>query len=358
MPQESLGDHNDEILERISIVSRSKCSCFKIFKEPFMTSENTDAKVAIDKLAPFISELTSRVFDKKENLEEVIRSIASRIGVTPEQVALYTSLLNETLEPTLRMKSVLDQKKSQHIIELGIQPDIKLEVNLGFYEAIFGCEKEIRVSRLEIEPDGDLRPSSKKLKITVPAGVIPDTRLRIAGEGNICIEGEKAGDVYLHLALPLQADGLMREGDDIVSEIKITALQSQTGVEVRAYTIYGEITIQIPVDTADGHLLTLKGRGVPKLGSPAQRGDHFVRVVIEAPPDFDIVNRRVVELRDAYLQSELKVLQTQLLQRTNGDRALVSRLVEYERRNNSSGLEVDLYRDAIARLERDQSGFI
>jgi hypothetical protein len=85
---------------------------------------------------------------------------------------------------------------------------------------------------------------------------------------------------------------------------------------------------------------------------------HLVRVVIEALPDFDIANRRVVELRDAYLQSELEVLQTQLLQRTNGDRALVGRLIEYERRNNLSGLEVDLYRDAIARLARDQSGFI
>jgi DnaJ C terminal domain len=242
-------------------------------KELFMTSENNDSKVAIDRLAPFISELTSRVFEKRENPEQVIQSIASRVGVTPEQVALYTSLLNETLEPTLRLKSVLDQTKPQHIIDLGIQPDIKLEVNLGFYEAIFGCEKEIRVSRLEVQPDGDLRPSSKKLKITVPAGVIPDTRLRIAGEGNICTEGEKAGDLYLHLALPLQADGLMRERDDIVSEIKITAAQSQTEAEVRVYTIYGEITIQIPVDTVDGHFLTLKGRGVPKLGAPAQCGD-------------------------------------------------------------------------------------
>jgi hypothetical protein len=251
-----------------------------------MTSESTDSKVAIDRLAPFISELTSRVFEKRENLEHVIQSIASRVGVTPEQVALYTSLLHETLEPTLRLKSVLDQTKSQHIIELGIQPDIKLEVNLGFYEAIFGCEKEIRVSRVEVQSDGDLRPSSKKLKITIPAGVTPGTRLRIAGEGNICAEGEKAGDLYLHLARPLQADGLMRAGDDIVAEIKITAAQSQTGA------------------------------------------------------------------------SELEVLQAQLLQRTNGDIALVSRLIEYERRNNPSGLKVDLYRDAIARLERDQSGFI
>jgi hypothetical protein len=305
-----------------------------------------------------ISELTSRVFEKKENPEHVIQSIASRVGVTPEQVALYTSLLNETLEPTLRLKSLLNQTKPQHIIKLGIQPDIKLEVNLGFYEAIFGCDKEIQVSRLEVQPDGDLRPSPTKLKITVPAGVIPGTRLRIAGEGNICTEGEKAGDLYLHLALPLQADGLMREGDDIVSEIKITAAQFQTGTEVRVYTIYGEITTQILVDTVDSHLLTLKGRGAPKLGSSAQCGDHLARVVIEALPDFDIANRRVVELRDAYLQSELEVLQTQLLHRTNGDRALIIRLIEYERRNNPSGLEVDLYRDAIARLERDQSGFI
>jgi DnaJ C terminal domain len=254
----------------------------KILKELFVTSENTDAKAAVDRLAPFISELMSRVFEKKENPEQVIQSIASRVGVTPEQVDLYTRILNETIERPLRLQSALDQTDPQHIIDLGIQPDIELEVNLGFYEAIFGCEKEIQVSRLEVQPDGDLRPFSQKLKIVVPAGVIPGTRLRVAGEGNICTEGEKAGDLYLHLALPLQADGLMRERDDIVSEIEITAAQSQTETEVRVYTIHGEITIQIPVDTVDGHLLTLKGRGVPKLGSPAQCGDHLVRVVIDS----------------------------------------------------------------------------
>lgn len=87
-----------------------------------MTSENTDSKAAIDKLAPFISELTSRVFERGENLEHVIESIASRVAVTPEQIALYTSILNEALEPTLRLKSAIAQTNYQTIAELGIQP--------------------------------------------------------------------------------------------------------------------------------------------------------------------------------------------------------------------------------------------
>lgn len=105
--------------------------------------------------------------------------------------------------------------------------------------------------------------------------------MRIADKGNICTEGEKAGDLYLHLALPLQADGLMREGDDIVSEIKITAAQAQAGAEVMVYTIDGEIILKIPVNTVDGQLYILKRRGVPKLESPYQRGNHLVRVVTQ-----------------------------------------------------------------------------
>jgi hypothetical protein len=102
----------------------------KILKELFVTSENTDAKAAVDRLAPFISELMSRVFEKKENPEQVIQSIASRVGVTPEQVDLYTRILNETIERPLLLQSALDQTDPQHIIDLGIQPDIELEVNL------------------------------------------------------------------------------------------------------------------------------------------------------------------------------------------------------------------------------------
>jgi Putative transmembrane protein precursor len=72
--------------------------------------------------------------------------------------------------------------------------------------------------------------------------------------------------------------------------------------------------------------------------------------------EYEFANRYTSELRATYrqnLQSELDVLKERLLRKAQGDRDCVRRLIEYERQRDRSLSEIELYRDAIARFDRD-----
>lgn len=157
--------------------------------------------------------------------------------------------------------------------------DLRLDLALDFYEVIFGCNKTIRVEHLEARPNGDVISAIKTLTVTVPAGVDSGTRLRIPGEGDASQYGGSPGDLYIYLLVPLESGEFKRDGTNVISEIRITTEEAERGGEVTVNTIDGEAKLMIPPGTNSGDYLTLKGHGVPKLGSPTDRGDHIIQVV-------------------------------------------------------------------------------
>ena len=55
------------------------------------------------------------------------------------------------------------------------------------------------------------------------------------------------------------------------------------GDEIEIETLDGKENITIPQGCEHDKVLHLKGKGVPVLGSPNARGDHFVVVKLETP---------------------------------------------------------------------------
>jgi len=76
------------------------------------------------------------------------------------------------------------------------------------------------------------RQESKKLKITIPAGVDNGTRLRVSGEGDTGQKGGTAGDLYVYLFVEEDAH-FRRDGVNILSDLKITYLQAILGPRLR-----------------------------------------------------------------------------------------------------------------------------
>ena len=156
---------------------------------------------------------------------------------------------------------------------------LRLDFSLSFYEAIFGCDKEIEFTHLELISPGKLEPETKKIKMVIPAGVDQGTRLRVSQEGDMRSDGKTPGDLYIYLEIPPSSGTFTRDGMNIVSEFSITDEQASLGTEVSIKTIDGDdISLTIPPGIVDGKCLTIEGRGVPKLGSPDVRGDHIVRL--------------------------------------------------------------------------------
>ena len=232
--------------------------------------------------------------------------------------------------------------------------DLRLDLKLDFKEAIFGGEKEIKISHLETcgtcsgsgakpgtrpstcttcggsgqvrrttrTPFGSFaqvstcptcggtgemveepcetcggsghRQESKKLKITIPAGVDNGTRLRVSGEGDAGKRSGPAGDLYVYLFVE-EDTHFRRDGINILSDLKITYLQAILGANIEVDTVDGAMKMEIPAGTQPNTVLTLENRGVPKLGNPVSRGDHLITVQVQIPNRLKPEERELVE---------------------------------------------------------------
>ncbi|MCT7982093.1 molecular chaperone DnaJ [Laspinema sp. A4] len=232
--------------------------------------------------------------------------------------------------------------------------DLRLDLKLDFREAIFGGEKEIRISHLETcsscvgtgakpgtrprtcgtcngagqvrratrTPFGSftqvsvcptcngtgetiedkceacngagVKQETKKLKINVPPGVDNGTRLRVSAEGDAGARGGPSGDLYVYLFVNEDAE-FQRDNINILSEIKISYLQAILGCRLDVNTVDGPTELTIPAGTQPNTVIKLDGKGVPKLGNPAVRGDHLISVAIDIPTKLTAEERPLLE---------------------------------------------------------------
>lgn len=232
--------------------------------------------------------------------------------------------------------------------------DLRLDLKLEFREAVFGGEKEIRIPHLEncnvcsgtgakpgtgsrscqtcsgagqvrratrtpfgsftqvsvcptCNGEGQViedkcescggagrKQETKKLKITIPAGVDNGTRLRVSKEGDAGQRGGPPGDLYVYLFVEEDAE-FKRDGINVLSEIKISYLQAILGSRFEVNTVDGPVELTIPAGTQPNTVLTLENHGVPKLGNAVSRGDHLITVEIEIPTRVSSEEKELLE---------------------------------------------------------------
>ncbi|MEB3287894.1 MAG: molecular chaperone DnaJ [Vampirovibrionales bacterium] len=125
-------------------------------------------------------------------------------------------------------------------------------------------------------------PKEKTLSVSIPPGVDQGTRLRVAGEGDAGQTGAPSGDLYVVLKIKPHAE-FKREGQHIFSSCKLAYAQMALGDTVEIATLEGTQTIKVPAGAAHGHVLTLKGQGIPYLNNPGKKGDHYVHLEVDIP---------------------------------------------------------------------------
>jgi len=139
------------------------------------------------------------------------------------------------------------------------------------------------------------RQETKKLKINIPAGVDNGTRLRVSDAGDAGQRSGPAGDLYVYLFVNEDPE-FQREGINLLSELKISYVQAILGSRVEVNTVDNEPQeLLIPPGTQSGKVLTLEGKGVPKLGNPVSRGDYLITISIDIPTKISVEERELLE---------------------------------------------------------------
>ena len=234
---------------------------------------------------------------------------------------------------------------------------LRIELEIDFKEAAFGCEKEVELYRRErcdtcsgsgakpgtspetcsdcggrgatlrsagffslqetcrrcggsgqtikhrcgkCRGEGQLR-NKADITIQIPAGIEDSTRMRLAGQGEPSPGGGPSGDLYVDVYVKPH-EFFKREGNDILCLLPIPFATAAMGGEVEVPTLDGKGTLKIPHGTPSGQLLRIRKAGIPDLNGRG-RGDQIVRVVVEVP---DKLTKRQEELLREFLEIEEK----------------------------------------------------
>jgi molecular chaperone DnaJ len=157
------------------------------------------------------------------------------------------------------------------------------------------CNGDGRVAK---NPCGECRGrgrrlARRKVKVQVPGGIADGQRIRIGGNGHVGEPGGHAGD--LHVVVSVRADDrFIREDDDLITIVDVSAPLAALGVTVEVPTLDGATELEVAAGTQPGDVLTLRGRGMPHL---RRNGSGDLRIVVNVviPRHLTKDQRRLVE---------------------------------------------------------------
>lgn len=240
--------------------------------------------------------------------------------------------------------------------------DLRMDLEIGFREAIFGAEKTVTIQHLETcsdcfgtgakegskisqcamckgmgqvqqmtrTPFGQFaqvatcpkckgegqtidqpcptcrgegkRQASKQVKVPVPAGVDTGARLRLSGQGDAGSRNGPAGDLFL--VLHVEPDKTFKRRDtELYVSVPISYTQAVLGAEIEVPTLDGPQKMKVAPGTPTGTVQAIKGQGVPYLNDGRRRGDLHVELVVAVPTHVSHEEaellRRLEELRTA-----------------------------------------------------------
>jgi molecular chaperone DnaJ len=134
---------------------------------------------------------------------------------------------------------------------------------------------------------------TRTLEVQVPAGIHDGQRIRVSGEGHAAPTGGRAGDVYV-LVHVRPDPRLVREGNDVYSQVDLTIVQASLGATMTVETLEGPVELELPAGVQPGEVRVLRGRGMPVLQGFG-RGDHRVLVNVSVPRRVSDEQRRLLD---------------------------------------------------------------
>ncbi|MFQ5425459.1 MAG: J domain-containing protein [Gaiellales bacterium] len=140
--------------------------------------------------------------------------------------------------------------------------------------------------------EGSVR-NEKKIAVDIPPGIHDGQRIRLATLGHSEITGQGPGDLFVHVSVR-EDDRFHRDGNDLISRLDITMTDAALGVTVPVPTLDGETEIELASGTQPGVVVTLRGKGMPRLQGRG-RGDHRIVVNVRIPRRLSEEQRQALE---------------------------------------------------------------
>ena len=136
--------------------------------------------------------------------------------------------------------------------------------------------------------------TKKTISINVPKGIDNGQSIKLSGYGEPGVNGGPRGDLICEVTV-VEHPILKRQGVNIYSTISISYPDAVFGCKTLVKTVDGQVELSISPGTASDTKLRLKGKGVPLLNNPNQRGDHYVTVIIDIPTKLNSAQKQALK---------------------------------------------------------------
>ncbi|MEM5296221.1 DnaJ C-terminal domain-containing protein [Burkholderia sp. JPY481] len=157
--------------------------------------------------------------------------------------------------------------------------DHHARVAIDIEDAYRGAQRSILLQLPTVDAHGHVSLQSRTLNVSIPKGVRAGQHLRLVGQGGTGAGGGPAGDLYLEIAFR-EHPHFRVDGSDVLLDLPVAPWEAALGGQVTVPTPDGKVDMTVPMGSAGGRRLRLKGKGIP--GEPP--GDLYVILNIVLPP--------------------------------------------------------------------------
>lgn len=126
---------------------------------------------------------------------------------------------------------------------------------------------------------------TKKLSISIPAGIDDGERVGVTGQGNEGRNGGPAGDLIIVVNVKPHSI-FKRDGYNIYCDVPISYAEAALGAELSIPTLEGDVKYTIPEGTQTGTRFTIRGSGI-QMPRSQRKGDLIFTVNVEVPKNLN-----------------------------------------------------------------------
>jgi curved DNA-binding protein len=147
--------------------------------------------------------------------------------------------------------------------------DLSAEMELTLHDVFHGTTRQVTI-------DGD------RVNLKVKPGTRDGQILRMKGKGSPGAGGGQNGDLLITVKLTKDPK-FERRGDDIYFNHLLDAITAILGGNISVEGFDKTVSMNIPEGTDSNKLFRMKGMGIPHFDNPEERGDAYVRMVLQTP---------------------------------------------------------------------------
>jgi molecular chaperone DnaJ len=147
----------------------------------------------------------------------------------------------------------------------------------------------------------------RKVMVAFPAGIDGGQRLRVPGQGMGGQLGGPSGDLYVDIELAPD-ERFERDGADLITRAVVSFAEAALG-GATSFELPDEssVTVDVPAGTQPGEVITLKGKGLPRIDGRG-RGALQVLVQVDVPRNLSVRTKELLrELEEELIRGREKV---------------------------------------------------